>query len=51
MHSAVCAAAGVGPQGSGAIHVWTLIHKMPEGDWAGGGNIVYYQQVNLSAQD
>ncbi len=45
VHAAVCAAAGIEPQGSEAFHVWTLIHEIPEGNWAGGGKIVYYQQV------
>jgi phenylpyruvate tautomerase PptA (4-oxalocrotonate tautomerase family) len=52
VHTAVCAAAGIDPQGSRAFHVWTLIHEIPEGNWAGGGNIIYYQQVKgLAAQD
>lgn len=52
MHAAVCAAAGIEPQGPRAFHVWTLIREIPEGNWAGGGNIIYYQQVKgLAAQD
>ena len=52
VHAAVCAAAGIEPQGERAFHVWTLIHEIPEGNWAGGGNVVYYQQVKgLAAQD
>ncbi len=45
VHSAVCAAAGIDPEGPRAFHVWTLIHEVPEGNWAGGGKIVYRQQV------
>ncbi|MGO9926240.1 MAG: tautomerase family protein [Mycobacterium sp.] len=45
VHAAVCAAAGIEPQGSRAFHVWTLIHEIPEGNWAGGGKVIYYQQV------
>jgi phenylpyruvate tautomerase PptA (4-oxalocrotonate tautomerase family) len=45
VHSAVCAAAGIDPAGPRAFHVWTLIHEVPEGNWAGGGKVVYYQQV------
>ncbi|OBH90446.1 tautomerase family protein [Mycobacterium scrofulaceum] len=45
VHTAVCAAAGIEPQGGRAFHVWTLIHEIPEGNWAGGGQIIYYQQV------
>jgi len=25
--------------------VWTLIHEIPEGNWAGDGWVIYYQQV------
>jgi phenylpyruvate tautomerase PptA (4-oxalocrotonate tautomerase family) len=45
VHATVCAAAGIEPQGSRAFHVWTLIHEIPEGNWAGGGKVIYYQQV------
>lgn len=52
VHAAVCAAAGIEPRGARAFHVWTLIHEIPEGNWAGGGNIIYYQQVKgLAARD
>ena len=52
VHAAVCEAAGIEPEGSRAFHVWTLIHEIPEGSWAGGGNIIYYQQVKgLAARD
>ena len=36
---------GIDPQGPRAFHIWTLIHEIPEGNWAGGGNVIYYQQV------
>lgn len=45
VHAAVCAAAGFEPQGPRAFHVWTLIHEIPEGNWGGGGRIIYHQQV------
>lgn len=45
VHVAVCAAAGIEPQGPRAFHVWTLIHEIPEGNWGGGGKVIYYQQV------
>lgn len=52
VHAAVCAAAGIEPQGPRAFHVWTLIHEIPEGNWAGGGQVIYYQQVKgLVAED
>lgn len=52
VHAAVCAAAGIEEQGPTAFHVWTLIHEVPEGNWAGGGKVIYYQQVKgLVAED
>jgi phenylpyruvate tautomerase PptA (4-oxalocrotonate tautomerase family) len=52
VHAAVCAAAGIDPEGSRAFHVWTLIHEVPEGNWAGAGKVIYYQQVKgLVADD
>jgi phenylpyruvate tautomerase PptA (4-oxalocrotonate tautomerase family) len=52
VHAAVCHAAGIEPQGAKAFHVWTLIHEIPEGNWAGGGKVVYYRQVKgLVAED
>jgi phenylpyruvate tautomerase PptA (4-oxalocrotonate tautomerase family) len=52
VHAAVCAAAGIEPHGSRAFHVWTLIHEIPEGNWAGGGKVIYSQQVKgLVAED
>ena len=52
VHAAVCAAAGIEPQGARAFHVWTLIHEIPEGNWVGGGQVIYYQQVKgLAAED
>jgi phenylpyruvate tautomerase PptA (4-oxalocrotonate tautomerase family) len=52
VHVAVCTAAGIEPDGERAFHVWTLIHEIPEGNWAGGGTIIYYQQIKgLVADD
>ena len=52
VHAAVCAAAGIEPHGSRAFHVWTLIHEIREGNWAGGGRVIYGQQVKgLVAED
>jgi phenylpyruvate tautomerase PptA (4-oxalocrotonate tautomerase family) len=52
VHTAVCAAAGIEPDGDRAFHVWTLIHEIPEGNWAGGGRIIYYRHVQgLIADD
>jgi phenylpyruvate tautomerase PptA (4-oxalocrotonate tautomerase family) len=50
--AAVCIAAGIEPEGARAFQVWTLIHEIPEGNWAGGGKIIYYRQVKgLVADD
>ncbi|GLE54347.1 hypothetical protein ATCCBAA256_39300 [Mycobacterium montefiorense] len=52
MHTAVCVAAEIEPKGPRAFHVWTLIHEIPEGNWGGGGKVIYYQQVKgLAAED
>ena len=52
VHAAVCAAAVIEPESTRALHVWTLIHEIPEGNWAGGGKIIYYRQVEgLVADD
>jgi hypothetical protein len=52
VHAAVCTATGIEPQGARAFHVWTLIHEIPEGNWAGGGKVIYYRQVKgLVADD
>ena len=52
VHAAVCAAANIEPYGERTFHVWMLIHEIPEGNWAGGGKIVYYKQVKgLVADD
>jgi phenylpyruvate tautomerase PptA (4-oxalocrotonate tautomerase family) len=52
VHVAVCAAAGIEPEGAQAFHIWTLIHEIQEGNWAGGGKIIYYRQVKgLVADD
>jgi phenylpyruvate tautomerase PptA (4-oxalocrotonate tautomerase family) len=46
VHAAICAAASIDPAGPRAYHVWTLIHEIPEGNWAGAGKVIYYEQVN-----
>jgi phenylpyruvate tautomerase PptA (4-oxalocrotonate tautomerase family) len=51
VHASVCGAAGIDPQGPRAYHVWTLIHEIPEGNWAGGGKVIYYQQVKGLVDD
>src|SRR5246127_4549159 len=50
VHAAVCTAAGL--DRSRALHVWTLIHEVAEGNWAGGGKVIYYDKVKgLVADD
>src|ERR1700739_3856108 len=39
VHAAICVAAGIDPSGPRAYHVWTLIHEIPEGNWAGAGKV------------
>jgi phenylpyruvate tautomerase PptA (4-oxalocrotonate tautomerase family) len=51
VHAAICAAADIDPSGPRAYHVWTLIHEIPEGNWAGAGKIIYYQQVKGLVED
>jgi len=52
VHSAVSTAAGIDPKGPRAFHVWTLIHEVPEGNWGGGGKVIYYSDVKgLRADD
>ena len=46
VHSAVTAAAGIDPSGRRDFHVWTLIHEVPEGNWGGGGKVIYYSDVS-----
>jgi phenylpyruvate tautomerase PptA (4-oxalocrotonate tautomerase family) len=52
VHAALCAAAGIEPRGPRAFHIWTPINEVPEGNWAAGGKIIYYQQVKgLASED
>ena len=45
VHAAVTRAVGIDPNGPRAFHVWTLIHEVPEGNWGGGGKVIYYADV------
>ena len=45
VHIAVTTAAGIDPKGPRAFHVWTVIHEVPEGNWGGGGKVIYYADV------
>jgi phenylpyruvate tautomerase PptA (4-oxalocrotonate tautomerase family) len=45
VHVAVTKAMGIEPDGPRAFHVWTLIHEVPEGNWGGGGKVIYFADV------
>ena len=52
VHTAVTTAAGIDPKGPRAFHVWTLIYEVPEGNWGGGGKVIYHADVKgLRADD
>ena len=52
VHAAVTTAAGIDPKGPRAFHVWTLIYEVPEGNWGGGGKVIYQSDVKgLRADD
>ncbi|WP_218025197.1 tautomerase family protein [Nocardia jejuensis] len=40
VHTAVVVAAGLDPHSARAMHVWTLIHEVPEGNWGVAGQPV-----------
>jgi phenylpyruvate tautomerase PptA (4-oxalocrotonate tautomerase family) len=45
VYAAVTSAAGIDPTGPRAFHVWTIITEVPEGNWGGGGKVIYYSDV------
>ena len=47
VHAAVAKAAGVAE--ADALHVWTLIREVPDGNWAGGGHIVEFAALRDAA--
>lgn len=51
VHTAVSSAAGIDPTGPRAFHIWTLIHEVPEGNWGGGGKVIYTSDVKGLTSD
>ncbi len=47
VHAAVARAAGVAE--ADALHVWTLIREVPDGNWAAGGQIVEFAALREAA--
>jgi phenylpyruvate tautomerase PptA (4-oxalocrotonate tautomerase family) len=47
VHAAVAKAADVAE--ADALHVWTLIREVPDGNWAGGGHIVEFAALREAA--
>lgn len=47
VHAAVAAAVGLGE--ADGLHVWTLIHEVPDGNWAAAGNIVRFAALREAA--
>jgi phenylpyruvate tautomerase PptA (4-oxalocrotonate tautomerase family) len=45
VHAAVMSAAGLDAQSPEALHVWTLIREVPQGNWGAGGQVVHYQDL------
>lgn len=50
IHSAVSSAGGLGADQ--ALHVWTLIHEVPEGNWGAGGQVIKFEDLlKISASE
>lgn len=49
LHHAVATAAGFDPEGPRALHVWTLVHEVDEGNWAAGGHTVRFAELRAAA--
>lgn len=45
VHTAVVAAAGLDPNSAQALHVWTLIREVPEGNWGAAGQVVRFENL------
>ncbi|QWF82656.1 tautomerase family protein [Amycolatopsis sp. CA-230715] len=48
VHAAVTAAAGLDP--ARALHVWTLIREVPEGNWAAAGETIRFAELKKISQ-
>jgi len=42
-HAAVARAAGLGE--AEMLHVWSLIHEVPDGNWGAGGQVIRFAQL------
>lgn len=51
IHAAVMKAAGLDPQGPEALHVWTLIREVPEGNWGAAGQTIRVADLRKAAED
>lgn len=49
VHSAVVAAAGLDANSAEALHVWTLIREVPEGNWGATGQAVRFENLKAAA--
>jgi len=49
VHAAVVAAAGLDPNSAQALHVWTLIREVPEGNWGAAGQAVQFENLKGAA--
>jgi len=45
---AVLEATGWGPEAG--VHVWTLIHEVPDGNWGAAGQVVRFEQLRDAAK-
>ena len=49
VHAAVMSAAGLDAQSPRALHVWTLIREVPEGNWAAGGQVIHFEDLRKAS--
>lgn len=49
VHAAVVEAAGLDPNSAQALHVWTLIREVPEGNWGAAGQSVQFENLKSAA--
>ena len=47
VHELVSAAAGLTPEQG--LHVWTLVHEVPDGNWGAAGHTIGYAQLTQIA--
>ncbi|AUI58980.1 tautomerase family protein [Amycolatopsis sp. BJA-103] len=49
VHTAVVTAAGLDPNSAQALHVWTLIRDVPEGNWGAAGQAIAFADLKNAA--